>query len=156
MKWTQLVKSTRQVSPTSIREAGSGGGVFDLDLSYEAGTKRMIFRGKVRGSNIPFYTWEVAFLNVEREDNLSQNELMQNMFPKPSLKNNDIQLRCSCPSFRFTFADPDRAVGAKTGANFPRQIRKTDRASRNPDQRPGSCKHLIEVVTYLANNGFVA
>lgn len=153
MKWAELIKSTRNVSPTSIQEAGTRK-VYDLDLEYEENHKNMIFRGKVQGSR-GYYNWEVLFQNVEKTDNLSTLEIREQRYPKPSLARNDIKVFCECDSFRFTFSNPDKSVGAKTGPEFPGFIRKSNRASRNPQQQPGSCKHIITVIQFLLDRGFI-
>lgn len=61
-----------------------------------------------------------------------------------------VQIRCSCPDFRFTWAEWDKKEGALSGRNFPRYVRKTTtRPSRNPKKAPGLCKHLFNLVERL-------
>lgn len=153
MKYAELLNSTRKVSPTSLQEAGTRK-TFDLDLSYDQIHKVMTFTGKIAGSS-GHYEWQLDFLNVDREDNLSTLEIQEGRFPKPSLSRNDIQVFCSCNSYRFTFSEPNRLRNAKTGPSFPGFVRKTNRESRNPNQEPGLCKHLITVVEELLNEGFI-
>ena len=153
MKYKELLRSTRNVSPTSLQEAGTRR-VFDLDLSYDETHKIMTFSGKISG-RFGYYEWIIDFLNVDKTDNLSTLEIRENRFPKPSLNRNEIKVFCSCDSFRFTFSEPNRIRNAKTGPNFPGFVRKSNRASRNPAQQPGVCKHLITVINHLLHNGFI-
>lgn len=153
MKYRELLNSTRNVSPTSIQEAGHKN-MFDLNLSYDELHKIMTFTGKISGS-IGYYDWQVDFLDVEKTENLSTLEIRENRFPKPSLSRHNIKVFCNCTSFRFTFSEPNRMRNAKTGPSFPGFIRKTNRASRNPNQEPGLCKHLITVIDTLTSEGFI-
>lgn len=153
MKWSELVKSTGKISPTSIQEAGTRR-IYDLDLEYQETHKNMIFRGKAEGSR-GYYNWEVLFENVGKIDNLSTLEIKEARYPKPSLARNDIKVFCECDSFRFTFANPDKRLNAKTGPEFPGFIRKSNRASRNPYQQPGACKHLVTIIQFLLDKGFI-
>ena len=153
MKYRELLNSTRKVSPTSLQEAGTRK-TFDLDLSYDERHKIMTYTGKIQGSR-GYYEWQIDFMNVDREDNLSPLEIREGRFPKPSLSRNEIKVFCSCDSFRFTFSEPNRMRNAKTGPSFPGFVRKTNRESRNPNQQPGLCKHLITVVNELLNEGFI-
>lgn len=153
MKYKELLNSTRKISPTSIQEAGTRK-TFDLDLSYDEQHQIMTFTGKIAGSR-GAYDWQLDFMNVDKEENLSTLEIREQRFPKPSLSRHDIKVFCSCDSFRFTFSEPNRLRNAKTGPSFPGFVRKTDRASRNPNQQPGLCKHLITVVEELVNEGFI-
>ena len=153
MKYRELLNSTRKVSPTSIKEAGTRK-TFDLDLSYDNNHQIMTFTGKIYG-NTGFYEWQIDFLNVDKTENLSISEIQESRFPKPSLSRHDIKVFCSCDSFRFTFSEPDRLRNAKTGPSFPGFIRKSNRISRNPNQEPGICKHLITVIDELLSEGFI-
>lgn len=153
MKYKELLNSTRKVSPISLQEAGTRK-TFDLDLSYDERHQIMTFTGKIQGSR-GYYEWQLDFMNVGKEDNLSILEIREGRFPKPSLSRNEIKVFCSCDSFRFTFSEPNRLRNAKTGPSFPGFVRKTNRVSRNPNQQPGLCKHLITVVEELVNEGFI-
>ena len=85
----------------------------------------------------------------------TEEEIQQGYMPKPSISENNVMMRCSCPSYRFRFDDANRRNGAGTGARFGIYHRKTDRAPNNPSHIPGACKHLIEFLDYLQSNGFL-
>lgn len=154
MKWQNLIRSTKPVSPTSISE-NFNNNIIDLDLGYDERHQIMTFVGKIRGSSGSLYEWQIDFLDVEKTLNLTPLEIQEARFPKPSLAKNDIKVFCNCPQFRYTFSNANIDNRAETGPNFPGFINKSHRASRNPNQNPGVCKHIVSVVNYLKNNGFI-
>lgn len=69
-------------------------------------------------------------------------------------------VRCSCPDYRFTWAEWNKRNKSLAGRNFPKYVRKTPppprgRPYRNPDEAPGLCKHLIEFITRLSHQGLI-
>ena len=74
---------------------------------------------------------------------------------KVCLNENEVMMRCSCPSYRFRFDEANRRHQAGTGARFGIYHRKSDREPNNPNNIPGACKHIIEFITYLQDRGFI-
>lgn len=154
--WRALARGTPKVSPGSINNADYGARISNLDLRYDKGVRTLTFYGEVRSSSRPIgYTVMVTFKNVEPTQNLTDEEIQQGFQPKPSLGKNEVLVRCSCTSYRFRFDKANRSHRAGTGARFAAYHRKTDRAPNNPRNLPGFCKHLLEFITYLQDNGFI-
>lgn len=68
-----------------------------------------------------------------------------------------MQLRCSCPDFKWTWAWFDAKEKVLVGKRPEPYVRKTPPPPeglpfRNPIKVPGMCKHLIGVVDKLENN----
>jgi len=154
MKWNELLRNVPRVTPNYNFAASPR--VYHLDLDYKIGTRILTFYGEVRSSKKTHaYTVTVSFTNVNPTDGLTDAEILQGYMPKPSLANNDIQVRCSCPTQRFRFDVPDRENRAGAGRPFGVYHRKTNRAPNNPHHLPGICYHIIEFVDYLQSQGFI-
>lgn len=151
-----VLRSTPKVSPKTPTSVLVNAKVEDLDLQYYAGTRTLTFYGKVR-SHTEFGTYNVmlTFKNVRPEDGLTDEEIRQGFKPKPTLGENEIMGRCSCPNYRFRFDKANRLHGVGTGARFPFYVRKTNRKPNNPKNLMGFCAHLMEFINYLQKNGFI-
>lgn len=155
-KWGTLAKNTPKVSPGSINNASQAARINHLDLRYDAGVKTLTFYGEVRSTNsFGGHSIILTFKNVKREDGLTKEELLAGYQPKPSLAKHEVMMRCSCMSYRFRFDKANRDHGAGTGARFRIYHRKTNRKPNNPLNLPGFCKHALEFVTYLQQQGFI-
>lgn len=154
--WRVPVRNTPKVSPGSIDNVSQNAVVHVNDVRYDKGVETITFYGEVRSAHrASSYSIIVSFLRVKEFQNLSQEEIEQGFNPKPNLSKNEIQIRCSCPSYRFRFDKANRSKRLGTGANFGYYHRLTNRAPNNPKNLPGSCKHVIEFITYLQNQGFI-
>ena len=153
MKWNDLLRNVNQVTPN--RRLGSTNKPKNLDVKYQLGTKVLTFTGEMPSSKGTHgYSIQVNFLRIEPTDGLTDEEILQGYMPKPTLAKDDLQVRCSCPSYRFRFDTANRENRA-TLARFGAYQRKTDRAPNNPHDLPGLCYHLIEFMDYLQSQGFV-
>lgn len=174
MKWAQLVKGANLVQNNNVDQTNH---VVVTNMVYAAGVKTLTFYLTIRGSNRRTFGGIITFLRVEEIDVESEEEAIkalsnrENMMvedseghkhivEKPNLMYNDVQCRCSCESFRFSFAYSDRMNRAMAGANFPAYHRKTPlpplgRPRRNPDHIPGVDKHLITAMDVLVREGLV-
>lgn len=154
--WRDIVQGARQVSPGSVDNVSQAARIENLDLRYDEGVKTLTFYGTIHSSSSPIaYTMIITFKDVDRVEGLTDEEIQQGYMPKPSLTDNEVMMRCSCPSYRFRFDDANRRNQAGTGARFAAYHKKTDRAPINPDHIPGACKHLIEFIGYLQDRGFI-
>ena len=154
--WADIVKNTIKVNSSSYDNVDQSARVKLSDVRYDAGVKTITFFGEVGSSSKPStYSVQVAFKGVEPTQNLTPEEIEHGFNPKPSLAENEVLMRCNCPSYRFRFDNANRSNGAALGARFPVYHKKTDRAPLNPDNTPGACKHCIEFINYLQNQGFI-
>ncbi len=154
--WKTLRIGTPKVSPGSIDHIRSTIRVDGLDLNYMKGMKTLTFTGVIHSHETPIgYTVILMFKRVDEHENLTEEEIAQGFQPKPSLSNNELLVRCSCPSYRFRFDRANRDHYAGTGARFPTYIRKTNRKPNNPRNIPGLCVHESEFLTYLLERGFI-
>ena len=153
MKWNDLLRNVNQVTPN--RRLGSTNKPKNLDVKYQLGTKVLTFTGEMSSSKGTHgYSIQVNFLRIEPTDGLTDEEILQGYMPKPTLAKDDLQVRCSCPSYRFRFDTANRENRATLG-RFGAYHRKTNRAPNNPHDLPGLCYHLIEFMDYLQSQGFV-
>ena len=154
--WRDVVQGARKVSPGSVDNASQAAKIENLDLRYDEGVQTLTFYGTVHSASRPTaYTMILTFKNVDRLEGLTEEEIQQGYMPKPSLNENEVMMRCSCPSYRFRFDEANRRHQAGTGARFGIYHRKSDREPNNPNNIPGACKHIIEFITYLQDRGFV-
>lgn len=174
MKWAQLVKGAGLVQRNNVDQSNH---VSITNMVYAAGMKTLTFYLNIRGSNRRTFGGIITFLDVKEIEVESEEEAVEalsnrtnmmvedsqghrHIVEKPNLIYNDVQCRCSCESFRFSYAYADRKNRAMAGANFPTYMRKTPlppmgRPRRNPQQIPGVDKHLITAMDVLAREGLV-
>lgn len=157
MKWEELLRSTRRVSPTSLyNDPYSEGGPFHIQ--YDKDTKELTFT-KIFNSkhlfygNILRYEATITFLDVDPHQNIQKTKY--GIFPRPDVEYNDIRVSCTCASYRFTGAYPNARVDA-AAKKVPRGWHnKSHRKSRNPFGAPMVCKHIIFVVNWLLRSELI-
>ena len=71
------------------------------------------------------------------------------------LKRKNVKVRCDCLDFYHRFAAHNTRDKSLYGTPPPPYTPKTDRASDNPRQVPGVCKHIIKTVESLKQSGLV-
>lgn len=151
-----ILRSTPKVAPKTPTVIDDNTTVSDLDLEYYAGTRTLTFYGKVRShAQFGTYNVQVTFKDVRPHDGLTHEEITQGFKPKPTLGDNEVQFRCSCPNYRFRFDKANRMHGVGTGARFGFYRRKTNRKPNNPKNLFGCCAHCAEFISYLQRQGFV-
>ena len=156
MKWNELLASTGKVNTASLENVNGVAHVSNLDLHYYKGVRTLTFSGEIRSATKPSkYSCIITFTKVDANENLTEEEIAQGFYPKPSLSKNDIQVRCSCPSYRFRYGYQNAHNAVATGARVKSYISKHERPSVNPKNLPGACKHLVEFVNYLVASGFI-
>lgn len=154
--WRKLLSGVKKVTPSTLGNIESMPNIKGLQLDYQEGVKTMTYYAYVHSSTYGiWYSVQITFKNVERLDGLNEDEIMQGYQPRPSLIDNEIQVRCSCNSYRFRFDQANRRVKAGTGARFPMYVRRSNRKPNNPRMIPGACKHVIELLDYLQKNNFI-
>jgi len=65
------------------------------------------------------------------------------------VRKHPVQIRCSCPDFRWTWGHWDHIVSALSGPDWPAYVRKTNRGPRNPLKVPGLCKHVVGLMEVM-------
>ncbi|MCQ2574983.1 MAG: hypothetical protein MJ156_02685 [Alphaproteobacteria bacterium] len=154
MKWNELLHNIPKVTPNYNFSASAN--VLNLDVHYAIGVKTLTFTGAIRSAkHSKQYSLVITFTKVEPTDGLTESEILKGYMPKPSLKEHDIQVRCSCPTYRFRFDKANRMDRVAAGARFGNYHRLTNRAPNNPHDIPGFCYHVIEFVEYLQLKGFI-
>ena len=154
--WKTLRSNMPKVTPSSPNAIDLGAPVKNLNLRYMRSVKTMTFTGTVRShEKITSYNIILTFLRVNEHENLTEEEISQGFQPKPSLADNELQVRCTCPSYRFRFDRANRDHRAGTGARFPMYVRKTNRYPNNPRNLPSFCPHVQEFINYLLERGFI-
>lgn len=154
--WKTLRLNMPKVTPSSPDKINYNSKIEGLDLRYMKGMKTMTFTGVIHSHERPIaYTVMLTFKRVDEHENLTPEEIEQGYQPKPSLSNNDLQVRCSCPSYRFRFDQANRDHSAGTGARFPFYLRKTNRKPNNPRNLPSFCPHVQEMINKLMEEGFI-
>ena len=174
MKWAQLVQGANLVQRNNVDETNR---VAVTNMVFEPMDKTLTFYMNIRGTHRRTFGAIISFLRineieVESEEEairaLSNRENMmvedaeghKHIIERPKLMENDVQCRCSCESFRFSFAYSDRKNRVMIGEDFPIYQRKTPlppmgRPRRNPQQIPGVDKHLMVAMDVLARKGYV-
>ena len=151
-----VLRSTPKVSPKTPTTVLINPTISNLDVQYYAGTRTITFYGSVKSHNqFGSYNVMLTFKNVKPHDGLTNEEIAQGFKPKPTLGENEIMGRCSCPNYRFRFDKANRMHGVGTGARFGFYRRKTNRKPYNPKNLIGFCAHLMEFVNYLQETGFI-
>lgn len=67
-----------------------------------------------------------------------------------------VQARCSCSDYRFTWSFYNDQAGSNLGKVEPYVRKTTTRPERNPQHAPGLCKHLLEMVDVLRSRQILA
>ena len=155
--YSNLQKGAGKVSPGSVNNVSQAVRMKVNDVKYFAGTKTETFYGEVGSSSkASSYSVLITFKGIDSpNEGLTEDEIAMGFQPKPSLSKHEIQVRCSCPSYRFRFDQANRMAKAGTGAKFGVYHRISDRKPNNPDHIPGACKHIQEFIEYLLDNGFI-
>lgn len=170
MKWAILLRDAGKVQNNNVDQSNL---VRDNAIVYSAGTGQLTFYLEVLGSHGKTYTVQISFKGIdeltpnsreEAEKILRDNNFMMvqdgsknnHIIHKPDLTKDDVQIRCTCPSFRFSYAYQDKQQKALFGRNFPPYHRKTkNRPPRNPRNLPGICKHIIVAMENLIGSDMV-
>lgn len=132
------------------------------DATTNTRAKQLSFQGVVTGTSA--YSVLVRFNGVsyseapDKEHDLSidKGHGVYLYAARPSFSRSDVQVRCQCKDFYFTWQYYDRQVKALAGPPFPKYVRKTDNyPERNPLHVPGYCKHIEGMVRRLLEKKFI-
>ena len=121
--------------------------------------KTLTIKAEARGTKV--YTLVMVFYNVDYDlTGDAEHPLRvrpkfgEPFFMKPASESiNPVQVRCSCPFFRFAWSYWDKQEKALSGPAFAAYIRKTTtRPEVNSQHLPGICKHLIGLAARLGKD----
>jgi hypothetical protein len=100
---------------------------------------------------------DVKYEDADRSDNITFVAVDKKEYHVMPIQMNmgNAEVRCTCLDFYFTFSkwnETDKSLYGEPPAPY---TPKTDRASRNPQQTPGMCKHLLKLIQELKNERLV-
>lgn len=151
-----LRRSTPLVTPSIDQKIDSSAPCHVKDVQYDEVNKVITFYGTVNSSSAPRrYEVEIVFTRVEKTENLTIDEINEGFKPKPSLLEHEILVRCNCDSYWSRFYKANHFNSVSTGASFRIGRNRSGRKPYNPRNISGFCKHIIQFVTYLQEQGFV-
>lgn len=77
-------------------------------------------------------------------------------FMKPiEITQTKVKVRCDCADFRWRFAFYNAKHKALYGAMPPPYTAKGNRPPVNPNERPGVCKHIMTVFSFMKREGLI-
>lgn len=148
MTANELISSATQVVPDILTKGMSAPGMRVIKFSHrtDIGTKRRVFYSTI----------------MSQQDSRAYNQIVEFYKFKdpekelPNLAKHQVRVRCSCPMFFFWFAYPNYKNRALSGPP-PRKYTPVPASRRkrapgppkNPEQRPGVCKHLVRLFIIL-------
>ena len=100
------------------------------------------------------YDWDTGIASGKNAVKIMTNIGRPYALNKISLENNNVNLRCNCPDFRWRFSyynHVDESLYGRKPAKYHAMI--TNRPPVNPLELPGMCKHLIKFVEVLEKAG---
>lgn len=146
-------------------------------MVYQPMQNKLTFYFTVIGSHHRGFAAQVSFNAVKEVKNIKSRDEAErylenpkymmtkdkggsnHIVEKPRGTLNSVEVRCTCESYRFTYAYANRRNRALFPPDFPIYVRKTPvrggRPRRNPYKIPGLCKHLVLVAEYLVDNDYV-
>lgn len=173
-----LIKSGNEAQTNHVENPGHG--IVNYRCAYEYGTKRFMFWGNYLGVEST-YPFKIDFLKINAEEitdpeqleQLAQTDIEINIpyvqedgrllfvtnyqkaffIDPPSISTTDVQVRCGCPSYRYSYFKGNKNNKAATGANFPTYI-PNGRGTPKPVV-PGMCKHLQIIIETLQEEGII-
>ncbi len=158
----QLEQNIERAFPTTTKRQHATGPVQITNVEYipYVGTKMLHVRSLANNDGNT-YKQALQFVNVEFQpadspDNVTilATDNQEYSLAKIQLEGNLAKVRCSCPDFRWRFANWNFGDKSLVGSPPPKYTRKTDtRPPVNPDRVPGLCKHLIKLVQTLEQSG---
>lgn len=125
------------------------------------GKTSLLVKGTARGSTGMNYTPTIQFnkVNFEEQDTNANVTVDSESGPlhmtSQSLKSSDVLVRCDCMDFYWRFAVWNKKHKSLLGDPPPPYAKTTDRPPVNPDQKPGTCKHLYRLVKQLKARGMM-
>lgn len=130
--------------------------VVNYDIVPSIAEKTLLVKARIRGEEGKNYQPQIRFTNAKF------SETAQTGFtPIKAVDGTDYfvktftaaqtqaKVKCNCLDFYYRFSVWNHAKNSLEGDPPPPYIKKTDSAPVNPNKVPGSCKHLIKLITFL-------
>ena len=107
---------------------------------------------------------KIISARVTSRDDMNYNVVVQiNRVDCGCTEERDVLVRCTCPAFRFWFAEANRRHHVLYGMHFKQYVpvpshllTRPRRAPLNPGNVPGVCKHIILLMKSLQREGVVS
>lgn len=163
MKLVDLIKQTSSLRKRQYAVVRLG----SLDYKYVKNNKQLFisalaFPSKNSGRTSP-YKVQIVFNQVESSENPTKQHIMPysskagaiDYYLEQLTINHDVSIRCQCPDFYFMWSYYDKQNKALLGPHKP-YVRKTDNyPPKNPEEKPGLCKHTLQLVKMLMGNDVI-
>lgn len=129
--------------------------VVNYDIIPSLGEKTLLIKSRIRGET-GNYQPQIRFTNVAFSPDQKPNYV-----PIKAVDGTDLfvrqftaaqtqaKVKCNCLDFYYRFAVWNHAKKGLEGDPPPPYVKKTDRPPVNPNKVPGSCKHIMKLVTFL-------
>ena len=117
----------------------------------------MAIDGKIResvGTRTWMWSGHVRSLDSRRASSVQLVFVVPEGGMKPSASRDRCLVRSSSPAYRFALQGANKAVGAQFGSVNPFVVKGTGRP-QNPENKPGTDKHTLAVVEYLAERNLI-
>lgn len=130
--------------------------VFDVNILPMKGVRTLLVTAMVTSqTGVGSYKVSFQFKNVQFADKKDRNTLHvrakgYDFYFYPVTGDHDVNVRCSCPDFRYRWGYYDQVNKALLGPRYPPPRSKTRPA--NPWKIPGVCKHIMKVAEFLVVN----
>jgi len=141
--------NTRETKANSIS-------ISNYDMIPSVGEKTLLIKARVRGQEGKNYQSQVRFVNVgfttEAQPGFTQIKAVdgQDYYVKQfTASQTQAKVKCNCLDFYWRFAVWNHAKKSLEGDPPPPYVKKTDSPPVNPNKTPGSCKHIIKLISFL-------
>ena len=157
--YPQLEKGTKQIRQDAEERANQAS-VMKMEIHTFPPNNAIDFRALVKGKTNNYQSI-VFFKNVDyqQEDtnaNLTFDDAKGDVYhiSPINLQQQNCQVRCTCPDFRWTFSVQLQNSDSLYGEGPPLYHKKNpDHEPRNPQNIPGVCKHIMALVDELNQLG---
>jgi len=138
--------------------------VSQLKIVPYVGVKTILFKGVIKGSTGKTYDTHILFKRVNFVDDAEDVDDIDNdvvefvaadgetyHIERINLAKHDVSVSCNCLDFKWTFAKHNSKTKDLYGRAPAPYKPKTDRPSRNFNDKPAMCKHLIKTIGALVD-----
>lgn len=165
-----LVMATRRYDAKRVERTP----YIDIEISNVIpyfGTKSLLFTARsLSGTSAKIkYPTVIAFYNIEfidGEENWKRGMLkFENpdtgavvVCNKPDYRRTPVRVYCACPDFYFTFAYPDynkQCYYGKKPKPYKHVMPPSGYPPKNPNNIPGLCKHILNMVNLLIKQDYI-
>lgn len=131
--------------------------VVNYDIIPSVGERTLLVKSRIRGETAN-YQPQIRFTNVafssDQKPGFTQIKAVDgtDLFVRQfTAAQTQAKVKCNCLDFYYRFAVWNHSKKSLEGDPPPPYVKKTDRPPVNPNKVPGSCKHIMKLVTFLRN-----